>query len=81
LNQPEQLASRGEDPMAIITTKIHIEDMKTLFLAFKLLFLFGGSGFCLGGLVGCVVGLILLICIVLQLTDNSSHKANHSPPD
>ena len=55
--------------------------MKTLFLAFKLLFLFGGSGFCLGGLVGCVVGLILLICIVLQLTDNSSHKANHSPPD
>jgi hypothetical protein len=52
--------------------------MKTLFLLFKLLFLFGGSGFCLGGPAGGLIGLILLICIVLYLT--GGFRAQGKPP-
>jgi hypothetical protein len=54
--------------------------MKTLFLVVKLLFLFGGSGFCLGGPVGGVFGLILLICIVLQLTSGLRFRFTINPP-
>ena len=46
----------------------HFETMKTLFLVVMLLFLFAGSGFCLGGAGGGLTGLILLNCIGLHLT-------------
>jgi hypothetical protein len=46
----------------------HLAAMKTLFLIVTLLFLFAGGGFCLGGPVGGLIGLILLNCIGLHLT-------------
>jgi hypothetical protein len=48
--------------------KEYLAPMKTLFLVVTLLFLFAGGGFCLGGPVGGVIGLILLNCIGLHLT-------------
>ncbi len=42
--------------------------MKTIFLVATLLFLFAGSGFCLGGAGGGLAGLIVLDCIGLHLT-------------
>ena len=42
--------------------------MKALFLVATLLFLFAGSGFCLGGVGGGLAGLMLLNCIGLHLT-------------
>ena len=52
--------------------------MKTLFLVVTLLLLFAGGGFCLGGSVGGLTGLILLNCIGLHLT-GGFHRQNKPP--
>ena len=73
-----QLAVWGEDPMEFVATPCHLRGMKTLLFVVMLLSLFAGSGFCLGGLIGGVIGLILLICLILHLT-SGSRMQNKSP--
>lgn len=68
----------GEDPMEFVATPCHLGGMKTLLFIVMLLSLFAGSGFCLGGLIGGVIGLILLICLILHFT-GGPHTHNKSP--
>jgi hypothetical protein len=56
----------------------HFAAVKTLLLVASLLFLFAGSGFCLGGPGGGLTGLILLNCIGLQLT-GGFHRQSKPP--
>jgi len=63
-----RLTEWGEDPMESVAGPCHLVGMKTLISLVMLPFFFAGSGFFLAGLIGGVVGLILLICLILQLT-------------
>jgi hypothetical protein len=56
----------------------YLAAMKTSFLVVVLLFLFAGGGFCLGGPVGGLIGLILLNCIGLHLT-GGFHRQSKPP--
>jgi hypothetical protein len=58
----------------------HLAAMKTLFLVVTLLSLFAGGGFCLGGPVGSLIGLILLNCIGLHLT-GGFHRQSKPPAE
>jgi hypothetical protein len=52
--------------------------MSLLLVLLVPLLLFGGGGFCLGGPVGGVIGLILLIGFFLHLTGGFRTKSNPS---
>ena len=54
--------------MEIVAAMCQLGAMNLLLVLLVLCLCFGGGGFCLGGLAGGVIGLILLSCLVLHLT-------------
>lgn len=54
--------------MESVATPCHLGGMKTLLSMILLPLFFAGSGFCLAGLIGGLIGLILLICLFLHFT-------------
>jgi hypothetical protein len=67
-----------EDPIETIAAVCHLKTMSLLLVLLVPLLLFGGGGFCLGGSVGGLIGLILLICLILHFTGGFRTKSN--PP-
>ena len=53
--------------MASAATPCHLAAVSASIFSFVRLLSFGGGGFYLGGAVGGIIGLILLVCLVLQL--------------
>jgi hypothetical protein len=55
--------------------------MRTLLSLVMLPLFFAGSGFCLAGLIGGVIGLILLICLILHFTGGFRTRTKSSDAD
>jgi len=77
----ESVMGWGEDPMEPAAMPCHHGSMKTLLSLVLLPFFFAGSGFCLAGLIGGVVGLILLICLFLHFTGGFHTRSKPSDAD